>query len=276
MYLSRIQLTPALLEQTQLGKLLRRDSYGMHQLLWDVFPDGQYLFREENSHKQLGTRQQWPLFYVLSAHAPADNSPLFQIDCKTFQPKLKAGDRLAFQLRANPTIARRQQGKKNSARHDVVMDAKFQHLLQKCLEHGVLSESDIYTGAEGERRVLRNNLNRKQLKLQLFSLAEFKQPENREVFMRHQLIAIDKAATGWLEKKAESGGFKLESTQATGYLWHSLSDAKQKRNAGYSSMDYQGVLQITNENLFWEQLQKGFGQAKRFGCGLMLIRRLEG
>ena len=274
MYLSRIQLTPALKEQTQLGQLLRRDNYGMHQLLWDLFPDGQYLFREESSHKQLGSLQHWPLFYVLSACAPEGDSPLFQIDSKPFQPHLQTGDRLAFHLRANPTIARRQQGKKNSARHDVVMDAKFQHLLHNCLEHGVLTGVDIYDSVEGERRVLRNSLNRKQLQRQLFSLPAFSGTASRETFMQKQLAAVDRAATGWLEKKAESRGFKLETVQATGYLWHSLSDAKQKRHAGYSSMDYQGILQIADKDIFWEQLQKGFGPAKRFGCGLMLIRRV--
>ena len=274
MYLSRIQLTPAMLEQTQLGKLLRRDCYGMHQLLWDLFPTGQYLFREENSHDQLGSRQHWPLFYVLSAQAPEGHSPLFRIDCKPFQPQLQEGDRLAFHLRANPTIARRQQGKKNSVRHDVVMDAKFQHLLQCCVEHRVLTEEEIYSCGEGRRRVLRNNLNRKQLQQQLFSLAAFGQPASREVFKQQQTKEAEQASIHWLEKKAECGGFKLESVQATGYLWHSLSDAKRKRNAGYSSMDYQGVLQIQNADTFRRQLQKGFGPAKRFGCGLMLIRRV--
>lgn len=274
MYLSRIQLTPALLEQTQLGRLLRRDSYGMHQLLWDLFPDGQYLFREENSHEQQGTVENWPLFYVLSHKPPSESSPLFKVDFKPFQPKLHNGDRLFFHLRANPTVARRQEGKKNSARHDVVMDAKYQHLLQHCLENEVVAEGDVYLDQQKQRRTLRNNLNRKQLQQQLLSLPAFKESTRREAFMQEQLQKADLAAVNWLEKKAEAGGFELEQAQATGYLWHSLSNVKQKRHAGYSSMDYQGVLRVTDAAAFVSQLRKGFGPAKRFGCGLMLIRRM--
>ncbi|KEQ16233.1 type I-E CRISPR-associated protein Cas6/Cse3/CasE [Endozoicomonas numazuensis] len=276
MYLSRIQLTPALLEQTQLGRLLRRDSYGMHQLLWDLFPDGQYLFREENSREQQNTVQSWPLFYALSHKPPSENSPLFRVDSKPFQPKLHNGDRLSFHLRANPTVAKRQEGKKNSARHDVVMDAKYQHLLQHCFENGVVTEGDVYLeqhlGQQKQRRTLRNNLDRKQLQQKLLSLPAFKEHARREAFMQEQQQKADLAAVNWLEKKAEAGGFELEQTQATGYLWHSLSTVKQKRNAGYSSMDYQGVLRVTDTNTFVSQLNKGFGPAKRFGCGLMLIR----
>lgn len=274
MYLSRIQLTPALLEQTQLGRLLRRDSYGMHQLLWDVYPDGQYLFREENSREQQGTVQNWPLFYVLSHKPPSENSLLFKVDSKPFQPKLHNGDRVSFHLRANPTVARRQEGKKNSARHDVVMDSKYQHLLQHCLEYGVVTEGDVYLGEQGQRRTLRNNLNRRQLQQLLLSLPAFKEIARREAFMQEQRHKADLAAINWLEQKTEAGGFELEQVQATGYLWHSLSSVTQKRNAGYSSMDYQGVLRVTDTVAFVSQLEKGFGPAKRFGCGLMLIRRM--
>ena len=274
MHLSRIQLTPALLEQTQLSRLLRRDSYGMHQLLWDLFPDGQYLFREENSREQLGASHSWPMFYVLSHSLPSENSPLFKVDSKPFQPKLHNGDRVSFSLRANPTIARRQEGKKNSARHDVVMDAKYQHLLQNCLEYGVVTEGDVYLCEKGGRRRIRSHLNRQQLQDQLFSLLAFKAKVGNENFIKQQRQEADKAALNWLEKKAEAGGFKLEQAQATSYLWHSLSGAKQKRNAGYSSMDYHGILEVQDADTFVTQLKKGFGPAKRFGCGLMLIRRL--
>ena len=47
---------------------------------------------------------------------------------KPYAPRLAVGDRLAFRLRANPTIARKEEGKKNSPRHDVVMDAQYQLL----------------------------------------------------------------------------------------------------------------------------------------------------
>ncbi|WFQ79364.1 type I-E CRISPR-associated protein Cas6/Cse3/CasE [Xenorhabdus sp. SF857] len=42
----------------------------------------------------------------------------------------------------------------------------------------------------------------------------------------------------------------------------------------FSSVDFQGVLTLSDSELFLEQYQKGFGRAKSFGCGLMLIRAL--
>jgi len=272
MYLSRIQLAHELLKQTQLGHVLRRDGYGMHQLLWDLFPDGKYLFREENSREQLGSSRNCPLFYALSAQAPAKESPLFRIDSKLFRPQLKKGTQLAFRLRANPTIARRQEDKKNLVRHDVIMDAKLQHVLRNCLEYGILQEDQIYSTDQGGRRVMRTQLSRNLLQQQLFASPDFKM--SRHDFMQQQLQAAEQASRRWLEKKGELSGFMLETDiQTSRYLSHSLSHAKKKRNAAYSSMDYQGVLRVVDADTFIEQIARGFGSAKRFGCGLMLIRR---
>ncbi len=275
MYLSRIQLTEALLAHSNLGAILRRDSYGMHQLLWDLFQDGsRHLFREENSFKQLGTDHKRPLFYVLSSQPPKANSPLFQVDCKPFQPMLKAGQSLAFELRANPTISRHQEGKRHSSRHDVVMDAKYQHLLGECLRIGVLDERSLFTKDAAGRKRFQQNLSRPALKQALLSHEKLATAEAKAQFFQGQNEAIEQAAGEWLKKKGERSGFALESYEATGYLWHSLTKAKQHRNAGYSTLDYQGVLRITDASLFLDQLYKGFGPSKSFGCGLMMIRRL--
>ena len=274
MYLSRIQLNETLLEQTQLSAMLRKNSYGMHQLLWDLFDSGSHhLFREEDSRKQLGNRHTRPLYYVLSDQPPKTDSPLFEVDCKPFYPQVKKGDRLAFQLRANPTVARRMEGKRLSSRHDVVMDAKYQHLLNSCQQCGIVSTSDIYTDDQNVRRGMKKGLNRKQLQQQLFSSDAFLDSQAQEQFFQQQAAAVEKAARDWLDKRGEKYGFSINSTEATGYLWHSVENAKQKRGAGYSTLDYQGILTVTEPDIFLTQLFKGFGRAKRFGCGLMMIRR---
>jgi CRISPR system Cascade subunit CasE len=46
------------------------------------------------------------------------------VEVKNYCPCLDVGDRLGFTLRANPVIAKRTEGKKHSAKHDVWMDAK--------------------------------------------------------------------------------------------------------------------------------------------------------
>ena len=264
MFLSKLQLKPTLSEKTQLSHLLSRDNYGMHQLLYDIFTDGKYLFREENSNDQLG-------FYVLSEQEPKTDSPLFQVKSRPFQPRIQSGDRFMFDLRANPTVKRRLQGRSSSTRHDVVIDAKLHYLLKVCLEHGLLSDSEIYDRTDEGHRVIRNNLNYRQLQQKLFALPAYRDSYSREVFTQQQDDITDQAIIDWMDRKAESVGIKLETVQATGYQWHSLNNAKNGRNAGFSSVDYHGIVQVSNPNVFREHLAKGIGPAKRFGCGLMLI-----
>lgn len=103
------------------------DPYGQHQAIWKLFDlppkeerAGQpapFLFRAEQ-------QDGLPVFYVLSAQCPQDRQGLWQVDPKRYIPDIQVGDRLAFKLRVNPTVARRVAGKGRSQRHDVVMDTK--------------------------------------------------------------------------------------------------------------------------------------------------------
>ena len=124
-WLSRITPRPGL-GHKQLVELGSLDPYGQHQTIWRLFdlPSSQeragqpvpFLFRAE----QMGGL---PVFYVLSAQCPQDRQGVWQIEAKPYAPRLQAGDRLAFKLRANPTVARGIKGERGQ-RHDVVMDAK--------------------------------------------------------------------------------------------------------------------------------------------------------
>ena len=120
LYLSRVRLRSDA-PIAALASVLVPDDEGqrlgtVHQLLWTLFadhPDRQrdFLWREEKNRR----------FMLLSQRPPDDRHNLFEIEVKTFQPDLRAGDRLAFALRANPVVSRsNEQGK--SQRHDVVMD----------------------------------------------------------------------------------------------------------------------------------------------------------
>ena len=283
MYLSRIQLTDALAAEPKLANILRQNSYGVHQLLWDLFEDGsRHLFREENSSEQLNTQKKLPVYYVLSEQQPTATTAIFQVDSKPFQPRLIAGEKLAFRLRANPTVSRREEGKKNSTRHDVVMDAKYQHLLSACLEQGVLTPPDIeMTNTVNDsvestriRKVIRQKFSKKQLQDKLFACEAFADGNARNAFQQKQEHAAENAAQNWLIKRGEQHGFVIQSLQATGYQWHALMKPNGHRSAGFSSMDYEGVLTVVDTDAFLNMLKKGIGPAKGFGCGLMMIRRI--
>lgn len=89
-----------------------------HKLLWTLFSDG-----PERKRDFLWREAAPGLYYMLSAREPRDAHNLFVLNPpKPFAPVLAAGDRLAFSLRANPTVSRKGSGKRG-VRHDVVMNA---------------------------------------------------------------------------------------------------------------------------------------------------------
>jgi len=57
----------------------------------------------------------------------------------------------------------------------------------------------------------------------------------------------------------------------TAYRQH----AKKRKGADirFSSLDYEGVLKVTDLDLFNQTLRRGMGKSKAFGCGLMMVRR---
>ncbi len=123
MYFSRIRLRT----DTDTGVLARQlctnDSYKEHQMLWRLFSDDpdadrDFLFRRDDSNG-------WPQFYVASQRLPEGKNGIWQIDQREYQPKLKNGQKLAFSLRANPVITRKDASGKRK-RHDLVMDLKRQ------------------------------------------------------------------------------------------------------------------------------------------------------
>nr|WP_123589572.1 type I-E CRISPR-associated protein Cas6/Cse3/CasE [Salinisphaera halophila] len=89
--------------------------------------------------------------------------------------------------------------------------------------------------------------------------------------------AMEAAAIRWLARQGDKAGFALRAeTAVETYRQHELS----KRNGGnrtvqFSSVDYSGLLEVTDADRFIEAMARGFGRAKAFGCGLMLIRRVD-
>jgi CRISPR system Cascade subunit CasE len=92
--------------------------------------------------------------------------------------------------------------------------------------------------------------------------------------------AADSALETWLTERGKTNGFivvrgdkrKILKFQAEGYRWHALPS--KGRFAGFSSVDFDGEVELTDHNLFINALFTGIGPAKAFGCGLMLVRRV--
>lgn len=86
---------------------------------------------------------------------------------------------------------------------------------------------------------------------------------------------IQDSCMPWLQARAESNGFSIEPDQVVvdGYQQHESFAKQQKRSVRYSTVDFQGILTVTDPERFRKALFSGIGKAKAFGCGLLLVKR---
>jgi len=239
MYLSRVQV---LAEQPdELVEVLQADHYQLHQLLWKLFPGSaekkqrDFLFRRDEN-------KGFPMFYVLSASEPTSLAGVLKVETKPFQPALQTGDTLAFSLRANPVEQLKQERTESEKKQHLeqrIARGLTEKLTKKRVHHDVVLH--LKKSLTDER-------------LHCYSQSELEQ----------------QAGEQWLQKRAEKNGFRVLSVSTQGYQQHHF----KKRKIKISTLDFNGVLEITDPELFIEQaLYKGIGSAKAFGCGLLLIRR---
>jgi len=224
MFLSRLTLrrTP---DVTALAQVLNPSAEGRrldahHRLIWSVFagdPDARrdFLWRDMGQ----GT------FLVLSPREPGESALFERPETNLFAPDLRAGDCLAFVLRANATrTVTEADGRK---RHrDVVMEA-------------------------------------------LTPL-----PQSARASARLELA--QQAGKRWMEGQGARAGFRVAGAGVTAYrVAETLPRRSPGRSAGprFGILDLEGTAEVTDPAAFLDKLARGFGRAKAFGCGLMLIRR---
>ncbi|MDX6041740.1 type I-E CRISPR-associated protein Cas6/Cse3/CasE [Scandinavium lactucae] len=211
MYLSKITLHTSELAPAQLLQMVERGEYAMHQWLWELFPgmaERTFLYRREELQGAFR-------FYVLSQSEPKSHT-FFILETRLFQPQLRVGQRLSFNLRANPVVC------KGGKRHDLLMDVKQQ---------------------------LRDQL-------------------DPRAIWPHQA----QAACDWLTRQGEQSGFSLEGVEVGVYRQQQMVGGKSKSYIRFSSVDYTGVLVVTDPVGLIARLAQGFGKSRAFGCGLMLIK----
>lgn len=197
------------------------------------------LFPEHTTRPFLFRQEPKARFFVLSETRPLISHTLFDIETKPFMPRLEEGMVLEFQLRANPVITR------NAKRCDVMMDAKFQAKLRG---------------------------------------------EAQETWWDRQL----EAAHLWLDKQSLQHGFRLRHSYSDEFdSWAGTDDKEDSAPTAsinayqqhrfirpgadkpimYSTVDYFGVLEITNPSCFERALFSGLGKSKGLGCGMMMVKR---
>jgi CRISPR system Cascade subunit CasE len=204
-----------------------------HRILWLLFQDG-----PDTKRDFLWRDERDGRFMILSRRPPHDPHQLFEVETKPFEPALAVGDRLRFALRANPVVARKAAAAPSSGARQV--RGKRVDVVMDALKHIPPTDRAARTG---------------------------------RAFERDRLIVS--AGREWLERQGAKHGFRLTNStplEIGGYTQVAL-ERRGKRPAGFSTLDFSGEIQITDPAAFLARIAHGFGSAKAFGNGLMLIRR---
>lgn len=90
-----------------------------------------------------------------------------------------------------------------------------------------------------------------------------------------RMAAAQRVGKTWLVGQGARAGFRPLQVQIEDYSVVALPGYRGKRRGQpqFGILDMTGILEITEPTAFLAQLALGFGRAKAFGCGLMLIRR---
>ncbi|NKN38470.1 type I-E CRISPR-associated protein Cas6/Cse3/CasE [Agrobacterium sp. a22-2] len=235
------------------GRLLPEDGEegeklnAAHQLLWTLMPQAMQQAgkpgRADGGEKAAflwREAEQLNSWYLLGP-MPRDDSPFFTVEPKPYGLALQAGNRLSFDLVANATVNRLvdpEKGRDGRKRCDVVMDA--------------LKAQERATGTTGDRAA------------------------------RRQSVAAE-ALAGWLAEQGGRNGFALNGFDLVSYRTVEIdrprvgrgraSPAKKGPLMGVGRM--RGLITVTDPAAFAAKVATGFGRAKAFGCGLMLLRQVE-
>ncbi|MGB3501844.1 MAG: type I-E CRISPR-associated protein Cas6/Cse3/CasE [Mesorhizobium sp.] len=97
-------------------------------------------------------------------------------------------------------------------------------------------------------------------------------PGGERAAMRMELARREGRA--WLERQGEVSGFRVLEASADDYSTETLpSPDRRKGRPRFGIIDFSGRLEVDDPEAFLGRVAGGFGRAKAFGCGLMLVRR---
>ena len=85
--------------------------------------------------------------------------------------------------------------------------------------------------------------------------------------------AVEESGRAWLARQGERGGFAVNVREVQVPSYQVLRVEHSGPQARLGVLDLEGVLTVTDPTMFTERVRTGFGRAKAFGCGLMLVRR---
>lgn len=91
-----------------------------------------------------------------------------------------------------------------------------------------------------------------------------------------RLAVMRERGFAWLDRQAGRAGFMVqpEGVRVDGYAQHRVTRRRTASAMLFSTLDFDGLLTVSDPGAFLTAIAGGFGAAKAYGCGLMLIRRV--
>jgi CRISPR system Cascade subunit CasE len=233
-------LLDALLRDTCAGRHLDTT----HRLLWTLMPEalqGAGKPRGADGDKSAFLWRRSPEeggapTWYVLGPEPRSDCAFFHVESKPWAPVLVAGDRLSFDLVVNATVAR------------MVEPAR---------------------GRAGRMRV----------DVVMDAVTARERAGAREPRAELRRVEGARAMRSWMDAQAARNGFRLlDPPDLLDYRNVSLN----RRGAGGRGAAQLGISRLTGQievsdpEAVLARVAKGFGRAKAFGCGLMLIRRAAG
>jgi CRISPR system Cascade subunit CasE len=180
-----------------------------------------------------------PRLFALTSQKPLPQNSVWEVTTRDYAPRLAAGTRVRFHVRANPTVMETRDGR--SQRQDVVTRAMLRLL--------------------GDRGY--------------GSWEEWVAPDRPS----YQSLIRETCCEWLHGRAARHGfSLHGETLCAESYCQHEQDDSRtqlvrQRADSGvpFSTVDLSGELTVVDPVTFGFALQRGIGRAKPFGCGLLLL-----
>ncbi|SFU39441.1 CRISPR system Cascade subunit CasE [Methylobacterium sp. 174MFSha1.1] len=230
-----------------------------HRLIWSLFADHpdrerDFLWREDG-----GSAWQRTTFLVLSAREPSGGG-LFEVESKPFAPDLSVGQVLRFRLRAAPSFSVPSETK---GERGVKVDPVWHRLKNHRPPLGEMSPDDRQAlRLTVEREVVGDWLTRQGGQSGFRPVTA---PD--EAGVARPVLTID----GDVQRRLPYDAKRLRAMP--GRRPRAENPRRRHPAVAFTTFDLEGEIVVEDPAKFLAALARGFGRAKAFGCGLMLIRR---
>ncbi len=172
-------------------------------------------------------------FYILSRREPKNPGLFHPISTTEFTPLLKPSNKLAYTLRLNAT-----------------------------------KDKSIPKEQRGLKRRQRVDL----VMDQLYKLKKENELGKPVIRSEMRMEVASKVAVDWMENRGKTAGFVSNRLICNDYFVRQFLRGRKNR-VTFGILEITGILTVADPEQFITALSNGFGRAKAFGCGLMLIKR---